>query len=88
MSDGPDPQEVVRITNAVVDALGECDRESALTVLCNLCGQLVASLSGGRPSAVKDHSKSIAENIMKAALIKLIHDDEKRREAEAQAEAE
>lgn len=80
---GPDPEEVNRITNKIIEELGEVDLESALTVVCNLAGQLVAALSEGRPSAVKAHSHSLKENIIKAALTKLFHDDEKRRAAQA-----
>lgn len=72
-------EEIDRITNTVVDALGECDVESALTVVCNLAGQLVAMLSGGVPSRVQSHANNLAENIKKAAIVKLLYDDDQRR---------
>lgn len=72
-------EEIERITNTVVDALGECDIESALTVICNLAGQLVAVLSGGIPSRVQSHGNNLAENIKKAAIVKLLYDDDQRR---------
>ena len=70
---------VVDTTNKIVEALGEVDLEVALTVVCNLAGQLVAELSDGKPSLVAVHGESVAENIKKAALIKLLHDDAERR---------
>lgn len=77
----PIDDEVTRITNAVVEALGTCDIESALTVVCNLGGQLIAHLSGGQPSKVQAYGNSVAENMKKAAITKLFHDDEQRRKA-------
>lgn len=77
-----DQNEIARITNIIVDALDEVDLESALTVICNLAGQLVCALAEGRPSGIKEHGKDMAENIMKAAIAKALHDDQKRREAE------
>lgn len=79
---GPIPDEVTRITNVIVEALGDVDLESALTVVCNLAGQLIAGLSEGRPSAIQAHGDSVAENIKKAAIIKLLHDDQKVREVD------
>lgn len=79
---GPDPAEVERITSAIIESLGEMDLESALTVVCNLAGQLVCILAKGKPSLVQRHSDNIAENIKAAALIKMIHDDNERRRAE------
>lgn len=76
---GPIPEEVERVTNIIVDGLGAMDLESALMVLCNLAGQLVCELSNDKPSELKLHSDNMAKNIKTAALIKLIHDDEKRR---------
>lgn len=75
----PDQEEVVRITNAVVDALGECDLESALTVVCNIAGQLVAALSDGKPAEAQRHMQSVAANISKAATTKMFADAEKRK---------
>lgn len=75
-----DQEEITRITNSIIEALGEVDLQSALTVLCGLAGQLVAEMSEGKPSAVRTHSKSITENIMQSAIAKLVYDDEQRRE--------
>lgn len=72
----PQQDEVLRITNNIIEQLGECDLESALTVLCGLTGQIVAELSNGQPSEVKRHANSVAENIRKAAIAKLLHDNE------------
>lgn len=86
-SNAPIKDEVVRITNAVVDALGTADLESALTVVCNIGGQLVAALSDGKPSAIREHAKSLTENIMRAAIAKVLHDDTQRRKAEEAPES-
>ena len=75
--------EITRITNVVIDALGDVDLQNALTVVCNLAGQLVCTLAEGRPSDIKKHGNNMADNIMKAAIAKAIHDDEKRREEQA-----
>lgn len=77
----PVQDEVERITNVMMEALGECDLESALTVLCNLAGQLVATMSEGKPSLVQRHGNIIAENVKKAAIAKLLYDDEKTRKS-------
>ncbi len=74
--------EITRVTNVIVDALGQMDLESGLTVICNLAGQLVCALAEGRPSDIKKHGNNMADNIMKAAIAKALYDDAKRREAE------
>lgn len=78
-SRGPDPEEVERITNVIVEELGDMDLESALTVVCNLAGQLVCTLAQGRPSGIQEHGDNMAENIKKAAITKMLHDDDERR---------
>lgn len=78
-SAGPLQDEVTRLTNIIMEQIGKTDVESALTVVCNLAGQLVALLSGGKPSAIKEHSASLAENIRLAAITKLLYDDAKAR---------
>lgn len=75
----PDPAEIERITNVIVEELGDVDLESALTVVCNLAGQLVCTLAQGRPSGIQEHGDNMAENIKKAAIAKMFHDDDKRR---------
>lgn len=75
----PIQDEVERVTGVVLEALGTCDLESALTVVCNIAGHLVAALSEGKPSGVQQHGDSVAENIKKAAIAKLLHDDKQRR---------
>ena len=75
----PFQDEVTRLTNIIMEQIGGTDVESALTVICGLAGQLVASLSEGRPSDVKAHADSLAGNIRNAAITKLLHDDEKLR---------
>ena len=75
----PIQDEVDRITNTIVTELGGVDLESVLTVLCNLTGQVVCSLADGKPSGIQAHGNSVAENIKKAAIAKMIHDDDKRR---------
>ena len=77
-----DRDEIARITNVIVDALGGVDLESALTVVYNLAGQLVCALAKGQPSGIKEHGNDMANNIMKAAIAKALHDDAKRREEE------
>ena len=63
----PIRDEVQRITNVIMTQLGDCDLESALTVLCGIAGQCVAAMSDGKPALVMKHSESIAENIKRAA---------------------
>ena len=75
----PIQDEVTRLTLIIMEQIGNTDVESALTVICNLAGQLVASLSEGKPSGVKAHTDSLAENIRCAAIAKLLHDDDQTR---------
>ena len=79
---GPIPEEVDRITNAIIQELGSVDMESALTVICNLAGQVVAALAEGQPSAVRRHCNNVAEHVKTAALIKLLHDTNERQRAD------
>lgn len=78
-SNGPNPAEVERLTNVICETLGDVDLESILTVLCNLLGQLVCTLADGKPSGIQAHGDCIAENVKKAAIAKMIHDDDERR---------
>ena len=81
MSNSPaiDPlqDEVTRITNIIMEQIGQADVESALCVVCNLAGQLVAALSEGRPSGINEQTKSLAESIRRASITKILYDDEK-----------
>ncbi len=81
-SDGPLQDEVVRFTNIIMGQIGTIDVETALTVLCNLAGQLVAFLSDGKPSGIKTHTESLSENIRRAAIAKILYDDAKARKEE------
>lgn len=81
VGNGPRQDEVTRITNAIIEQLGDVDLESALTVLYNLSGQLVAALANNKPSGIQHHANNMAENIKKAAIAKTIYDDEQRRKA-------
>lgn len=85
---GPDPDEVTRVTNVIVDALGSVDLESALTVVCNIAGQLICALSEDKPSLIQQHGNMVAENVKKAAITKLLYDDANRRVEEEEADAE
>ena len=76
----PQEDEVQRITDVIMESLGECDLESALTVICGLAGHCVAALAEGSPAGVQRHASSVAESIRKAAIAKLVYDDEQRRE--------
>lgn len=67
-------EEIRRITNAIMEHLGECNLEAGLTVLCGIGGQLVAQLSKGNLSNVKTMSRDLAENICRAGYTKLIHE--------------
>ena len=71
-SGAPLQDEVSRITNIIMEQIGMADVESALTVVCNLAGQLVASFRDGKPSDILKHSESMAENIRRA---KILYDD-------------
>ncbi|HNQ98382.1 MAG TPA: hypothetical protein PKN52_00200 [Trueperaceae bacterium] len=76
----PEPLDPVHeAAGKVVEALSEYDLQVALTVLTNVCGQVVAALAEGRPSEVQRQGTSLAENIKRAAIAKLLHDDEQRR---------
>lgn len=81
-SDGPDKEEVKRLTDAIIEACGPVDLESALTAICNLAGQLVCALSEGSPQNLKMHSDSVHNHIHKVAVAKMLYDDEKARAAE------
>ncbi len=83
---GPIQGEVMRITEKIVEELGVIDLESGLTVICNLAGQLVCALAGGKPTGIKIYAESLAENIRAAAVTKMLHDDAVRREQEQQGE--
>lgn len=65
----------------VIEALGEHDLQTALTVLTNVCGQVVAAMAEGRPSEVQRQGTSLAESIKRAAIAKLLHDDERGRQS-------
>lgn len=79
-SGAPLQDEVSRITDKILGGIGQCDLESALTVVCNIAGQLIAALAQGKPSAIQEHSKSVGENIRTAAIAKLLYDDAQYRE--------
>lgn len=66
-------------TNAVLLALGDCDLETALTVLCSILGHCVAAMSEQKPSLVQKYGTAVAENVKKAAIAKLLHEDAQRR---------
>lgn len=80
-SGAPIQDEVTRLTLIIMEQIGNTDVESALTVICNLAGQLVASLSEGKPSGVKLYTDSLVENIRCAAIAKLLYDDDLTRKA-------
>ncbi len=79
---GPNPDEVKRLTDAIIDSCGDVDLETALTAICNLAGQLVAALAEGNPTNIKMHSDSVCFHIRKVATAKMLYDDQKAREAE------
>lgn len=72
----PLEDEVTRMTNIIMAQIGPIDVETALTVVCNLAGQLVASLAAGRPSGIIEHTTALSENIRRAAITKILYDDE------------
>lgn len=69
----------VDITNQMMEVLGTVPIEHALTAMTNLCGQIVAHQSDGKPSEVKRITNCIAEAIRTAAIAKLLHADNARR---------
>ncbi len=71
--------EIVETTNKVVDALNAVDLDTSLAVLSNLSGQIIADMAHGQPSAIKTGCATMVENIRRAAIAKLMHDDEERR---------
>ncbi len=75
----PIPDEVERITAKIMEGIGECDLESALTVVCGIAGHLVAAMCEGNLGKTKGYAESMAENIKAAAYAKLMHDDDQRR---------
>ncbi len=83
--DGPIPEEVERVTNVIIKGLGDMDLASALTVICNLAGQLVCALAEGDASKVQLHANNVAAHVKTAALIKLVHDENLRRAADKAA---
>lgn len=78
----PIVEEQVRLTNIVLQALGTCDMETAVTVLTNILGHVVAEMSQGRPSEVQKVGHRVAETVKMAAIAKLLHEDDQRRAAE------
>lgn len=76
----PIPDEVERITKAVLEGIGDADLESALTVLCGISGQLIANLSEGNLAKAAEQSQTMGLNIRRAATAKLLYDSERRRE--------
>ena len=79
----PLEDEVARITKIIMDQIGQHEVGAALTVICNLAGQLVASLSDGQPSQIQKWTESFAENVRQAAITKILHDDAKTRKETA-----
>ncbi len=75
----PLEDEVARITKIIMDQIGQHEVGAALTVVCNLAGQLIASLADGQPSAIQKWSDSLGENMRQAAITKILHDDAKAR---------
>ncbi len=82
MTEGPNKEEVTRITNIIIRECGGIDLESALTAICNLAGQLVCALAEGSPQRLAIQSDSVHNHIHKVAVAKLLYDDQKAREAE------
>ena len=83
----PIKAEVDRITATIMKELGDCDLESALTVLCGILGQVVGELSEQRPSAIQKQTNIIAENIKTAAIARVMEKDDKRRADAAAADS-
>ncbi len=81
-----DDPEIIRLTNVIVEELGTVDLDTALLVLSNLCGQIIANISEGRPSQVKTGCETLSENVKKAAIAKMVYDDERRRFNEINAD--
>jgi len=75
----PFQDEVARVTNIIMEQIGKSDVESALTVVCNLAGQFVASITDGRPSEIQKYTDSLADNIRRVAITKILYDDAKAR---------
>ncbi len=82
-NDAPLEDEVTRLTGIIMEQIGNTDVESALTVVCNLAGHLVASLAEGKPSGIQKHSEALIENIRRAAITKILYDDAKARKEKA-----
>lgn len=75
----PIPTEMERLTHTIMTDLHGADLESALTVLCGILGHLVATLAEGQLVMVSRHALSVGENVRRAAVAKLLYDDEQRR---------
>ncbi len=75
----PDMEEARRLSNVVMEAVGEVDMVTFITVLVNLGGQIVAELSERKPSLIQQHADSFAENLKIVAIEKLMRDDAARR---------
>ncbi len=73
-------EEAKRLTNLVIEAVGDVDMVTFITVICNMGGQVVAHLADGKPSLIRLHANSIAENIKMKAIAKMLADDAARRE--------
>lgn len=75
----PDSQaEVKRITDTIMEGLGDCTLQDALTVICGIGGHLVASICEGRLGDAKLMAANVGLNMHKSALAKMLRDAEKR----------
>lgn len=70
--------DVTEMTNKIVDQLGTCDLDTALMVLCNLLGQVIAAQSDMKPSLIQKIGDNVAENVKAAAIKKIMHDNDAR----------
>ena len=74
-------ERFTRQVDSVMAALSDATVQEALTILTSLVGQLVAQLAKGTPGALKPHLDNIVQQMHKAALNKIMYDDQRRREA-------
>ena len=75
-----DQEKARELSQKICETLDEYDTETALAVLVGVCGQVLAHLAQGIPSRIQSQGSALAANIKAAAIAKILHDDEVRRQ--------
>lgn len=82
MQEPVDMVKVQKLTSRIVKVMRTYSSMEIMTVLINLTGQMLAQITGGTPSGIQNEGNNVAEAIKKAAIAKIIHDDNAKRAKE------